>query len=135
MDTTSKAIIIAAGMLIGILIISVSMYMLTSFRQVYENSLNDFEIQQIASFNSFFTQYGSKIKGYDVYNIIGKINEVNADQNATYFIHFDNNITREENFYYTENFLNDYSYSYEFDADGAINRVTITPYIAPADGS
>lgn len=127
MDSASKAIIIAAGMLIGILVISISMYMLTQFRQVYEGSMTQFETQQIASFNSFFTQYGSTIKGYDAYNIIGKINEVNADQNTSYFIYFNNAITREGTFYYTENFLNDYNYSYSFDIDGAINRVYITP--------
>lgn len=126
MDSASKAIIIAGGMLIGVLVISISMYMLTSFRQVYESSMTEFEMQQIASFNSFFTQYGSVIKGYDAYNIIGKINEVNANQDSDYFIHFDNNITREKDFYYTENFLKDFSYSYKYDADGVIYRVYIS---------
>lgn len=129
MDSASKAIIIAGGMLIGVLIISISMYMLASFRQVYESSMTEFEMQQVASFNSFFTQYGSVIKGYDAYNIIGKINEVNANQDSDYFIHFDNNITREKDFYYTENFLKDFSYSYKYDTDGVICRVYISELV------
>ena len=129
MDSASKAIIIAAGFLIGVLLISISMYMLTSFRGVYENSMEQFEAQQIASFNSFFTQYGPVIKGYDVYNIIGKINEVNADLTSNYFIHFNNSITREGSFYYTENFLKDFNYSYQFDPEGSIDRVIITEVV------
>ena len=88
--------------------------------QVLDKTFQDAEIKEanritniiVASFNSFFTQYGSVIKGYDAYNIIGKINEVNANQDSDYFIHFDNNITREKDFYYTENFLKDFSYHY-----------------------
>lgn len=129
MDTGSKAIIVAGGFLIGILIISISMYMLTAYREVYESSMTQFETQQIISFNSFFTQYPSVIKGYDAYNIIGKINEINEDIENNYFIYFDNNITRENDFYYTENFLNEYNYNFYYDADGVINRVSITPVV------
>lgn len=139
MDSASKAIIFAGGILIGVLIISISMYMLTAFRDVYESSMNEFEAQQIASFNSYFTQFGSTIKGYDAYNIIGKINEVNTNPNSNYFIHFSSNdiikqydsvnqcdiIKREKTFYYTETFLDEFTYSYEFDLDGAIYRVRI----------
>ena len=126
MDSASKAIIIAGGFFVGMLIISISMYMLTSFRSVYEQSMTQFEVQQIASFNSFFTQYPSTIKGYDAYNIVGKINEINADNDIDYFISFDNNITRKGTFYFTENFKKEYNYVYYFDSDGVVNRVVIT---------
>lgn len=133
MDSASKAIILAGGILIGVLIISISMYMLTAFRGVYEGSMNEFEAQQIASFNSYFTQFGSTIKGYDAYNIIGKINEVNTNPDSDYFIHFSSNdivkqddiINRNDTFYYTETFLEDFTYSYEFDLDGVIYRIKI----------
>lgn len=131
MDSASKAIIIAGGLLIGMLVISISMYMLTSFRDVYSDSMNQFEQQQIVAFNSFFTQYKSPIKGYDVYNIIGKINEINSDNEIDYFISFVNNgITRDGTFYFTENFQNDFYYNYSYDADGVINEVVISE-IAP----
>lgn len=129
MDSASKAIIIAAGFFIGMLIISISMYMLTSYRSMYDNSMDQFEAQQIMSFNSFFTQYKTPIKGYDVYNIIGKINEINASEEIDYFISFDNNISREKDFYFTEKFTSDYNYSYSFDQDGVINKVVITPRV------
>jgi len=126
MDTGSKAIVIAGGFLIGMLVISISMYVLTSFRSFYEQSMDQFEVQQIAAFNSFFTQYGSTIKGYDAYNIIGKINEVNADKETSYFIYFNNNISKEDTFYFTENLKKDYYYKYYFDVDGVVSRVEIT---------
>lgn len=126
MDSASKAIIIAGGVLIGMLVIAVSMYMLTSFRTFYEQSMEQFEMQQITSFNSFFTQYTSPIKGYDAYNIIGKINEINADDNSNYSISFVDTITREGTFYFTENLNKDYNYSYSYDSDGVIKSVTIT---------
>lgn len=123
----SKAIIIAGGILVGIFIISVSMYMLTGFRALYDESMTEFEVQQITSFNSFFTQYPSVIKGYDAYNIIGKINDVNADDKSDYFITFASStgVSRETSFYYTENFSKNFSYSYSFDADGIVSRVVI----------
>lgn len=131
MDSASKAIIIAGGLFIGVLIVSISMYMLTTFRDVYNDSIAQFDAQQISSFNSFFVNYPSTIKGYDVYNIIGKINEVNADSNNEYFIYFNNDTTIEtinpkEYFYFTEKLEYDYSYSYDLDIDGVISRVYIS---------
>ena len=129
MDSASKAIIVAAGMFIGMLIISISMYMLTAFRDFYDDSMTQFEIQQNSAFNSFFTQYPSTIKGYDVYNIVGKINEINADEDIDYFISYANNIKRDKDFYFTENLTKNYSYQYFFDSDGVINKVVITEII------
>lgn len=126
MDSASKAIIIAGGFLIGMFIISVSMYMLTAFRDVYDKSMDEFEAQQIVAFNSFFTQYPKTIKGYDAYNIIGKVNEINADEEGAYSIYFGNDsITTKDSFYFTENFKNDYEYSYSYDSDGVISSVSI----------
>lgn len=130
MDSSSKAIIIAGGFFIGMLVISISMYMLTSFRGVYESSMEQFERQQIVAFNSFFTQYPSVIKGYDAYNIVGKINEINADEELDYFISFDNNITKEGTFYFTENFTKNYNYTYSYDIDGVVSRIEITEIIS-----
>lgn len=130
MDSASKAIIIAGGFLVGVLVISVSMYMLTAFRSFYDSSMNEFEAQQIMEFNSFFTQYGNVIKGYDAYNIIGKAYDINQDNDVNYFISFKNSTINPDNleqtFYFTENLNNNYNYSYTFDADGAINNITIT---------
>ena len=127
MDSASKAVIIAAGVFIGMLVISISMYMFAAYRDVYEQSMIQFESQQIASFNSFFTQYPPIIKGYDVYNIIGKINEINASNDIDYFISFANNITKEKDFYFTEAFKFDYNYSYSYDSEGVISKIEITP--------
>lgn len=128
MDSASKAIIIAGGILIGVLVISISMAMLTSFREIYTDSMDAFDMQEITRFNSFFVQYGngSTIKGYDVYNIIGKINEVKNNPDEPYFVYFSDNITKND-FYYTENFLNEYIYTYEFDTDGVVSKIVITP--------
>lgn len=130
MDSASKAIIIAGGFLIGILVISVSMYMLTAFRNFYDRSMDEFEAQQIMEFNSFFTQYDTVIQGYEAYNIIGKAYDINQDEDVNYFISFNNSTINPDNldstFYFTENLKNKYNYSYTFDADGAINNISIT---------
>ena len=126
MNSASKAIIIAGGFLIGMFIISISMYMLTAFRDFYDKSMDEFEAQQIMAFNSFFTQYPKNIKGYDAYNIIGKVNEINADEDGAYSVYFGNgSITTKDEFYFTENLKNDYEYTYSYDTDGVINTVRI----------
>ena len=130
MNSASKAIIIAGGFLIGMFIISISMYMLTAFRDVYDKSMDEFEAQQIMAFNSFFTQYPETIKGYDAYNIIGKVNEIKADMDSAYSVDFaSGSIETKDVFYFTENLKKDYMYSYSYDDDGVINTVRIV--VAP----
>lgn len=124
MENASKALIIAGGLLVTILVISVCMYMYTSFKVGYAESMKIHTTQQIHSFNMFFIEYPSVVTGYEAYNIIGKVKEVNANDDAVTSISY-SGIDRDTEFYFTENFKNQYSYTYKFDGDGFVSSVSI----------
>ncbi len=81
MDNASKALIMAGGILIGVMLISLGTYMLTIGRGVSDSSERQIKATQIESFNNFFIKYDSVITGLDVYNILGKIDDINSDEN------------------------------------------------------
>ncbi|MBO5141584.1 MAG: hypothetical protein J6C46_01065 [Clostridia bacterium] len=132
MDSASKAIIIAGGVLISLMVISISMYMIAAGRAVYEQSMDQFEADQVVAFNSYFLQFKPQIKGYDAYNIIGKIIDINANEEAIYTVKLNSTVTRDD-FYYTETFMKDYTYSYKYDSSGLISEVTIGSSEKPAE--
>ena len=132
MDSASKAIIIAGGVLISLMVISISMYMIAAGRAVYEQSMDQFEADQVVAFNSYFLQFKPQIKGYDAYNIIGKIIDINANEEAIYTVKLNSTVTRDD-FYYTEKFMDDYTYSYKYDSVGLISEVTIGSSEKPAE--
>ena len=131
MENASKAIIFAGGVLIAILIISVCMYMYTSFRDLYASSMQMHDTAQVEAFNSFFYNFPSEIKGYEVYNILGKINDVNANSDRLTSITFDSETIssgdyKTTTFYFTEVFNSDFTYEYkDSNSDGIIDYVEI----------
>ena len=125
MGNASKAIIIAGGMLIAVLVISICMYMYASFKSMYAENMVMYDVSQKESFNLFFMQYPSKIMGYEAYNIIGKIDEVNAGEDSLTTILY-NGINRDEEFYFTDALEDWYNYSYTIDSDGLVSYVEIT---------
>ena len=68
MDNASRAIIIAAGFFIGVALISVFMYTLTSFREFQETSNRIISDREKDQFNSNFTPIlkDDVIKGYQM---------------------------------------------------------------------
>ncbi len=125
MDNASKALIMAGGVLIAMLIISLSVYMLTTARGVANASEQRMTQTQIESFNRFFINYPSEITGLDVYNIIGKIKDINNDENSianapSYSGADLSDVTS------TESFADVYKYSYEYGNNGAISTVSFT---------
>lgn len=134
MGNASKALVLAGGMLISILIISICMYMYTAFKSAYSKNMKVHDALQIEAFNANFSMYSDEIIGWEAYNICGKICEVNSDPDAlttvtldlTSVIDIDTYKTHE--FYFTEALKNNvYSYSYEDkNADGLIDTIYIT---------
>ena len=72
MDNASKALVLAGGMLISTLIISICMYMYTAFKTAYFDNMKIHDSIQIEAFNSFFMNYPDEITGWEAYNICRK---------------------------------------------------------------
>lgn len=80
MDNASKALIFAGGILIAVLVISVSIYVITTARGVASASNEKVEANAVQSYNRFYLSYcedgnntdGYNIKGIDALNIYRK---------------------------------------------------------------
>lgn len=79
MENASKALLMAAGVLIGILILSLAVYLFISFGTTSAELHKQNEEQQVAQFNSQFTSYVGKegITIYDVVTIANLATETN----------------------------------------------------------
>lgn len=79
MENASKALLMAAGVLIGILILSLAIYLIVSFGGTSAEIHKQNEEQQIEQFNSQFTSYVGKndITIYDVVTVANLATENN----------------------------------------------------------
>ncbi len=69
MENASKALLMAAGVLIGMLILSLAVYLFVSFGSTSAELHKQQEEQQITQFNSQFTSYEGK-KGLTIYDVV-----------------------------------------------------------------
>jgi len=78
LENASKALIIAGGILIAILLISLFLYAWNIFSE-YQNSKNSLEaIQNTSKFNEEFTQYDrNDVQGYELLSLINKVVDYN----------------------------------------------------------
>ena len=97
MDNVSKAVLYAGAILIAVGLISLTLLVFQSFREY--NGLNrDAQVtQETLDFNKFFVESyysidgtysanGARISGFDVYNILVKIDDINNNPNRFYDI-------------------------------------------------
>ena len=86
MDNINKALLMAGGVLITIMVISVLVYSINSYRSYAERMSAITASSQNESFNRFFTYMSLKsalspdkvnIRGYDAYNVINKAIDMN----------------------------------------------------------
>lgn len=82
MENASKALLIAASVLIGILIISLAIYLFVSFGNTSAQVHKQNEVQQIAQFNSRFTSYEQK-EECTIYDVVTLANL--ATENNIYY--------------------------------------------------
>ena len=82
MENASKALIMAGGVLIGILLISLAVYLFVDFGTTSAKINEKNAQQQIVEFNSKFTSYEEKsdLTIYDVITVLGY-----AQENNTYY--------------------------------------------------
>lgn len=70
MENASNALIIAGGVLIGVLIISLAVYLFADFGSTSAEINKKTEEQQLVQFNSKFTVYESTEKKWTIYDIV-----------------------------------------------------------------
>jgi hypothetical protein len=92
MENASNALIIAGGILIGILIISLAVYLFMDFGSTSAEINKQSEEQQLVQFNTKFTSY-ENMEGLTIYNVItvaGYAQENNKyygdDDNDKYYV-------------------------------------------------
>jgi hypothetical protein len=78
MENASKALLMAAGVLIGILILSLAVYLIVSFGNTSAEIHKQNEVQQLEQFNSQFTSYeGTECTIYDIVTLANLATENN----------------------------------------------------------
>lgn len=92
MENASNALIIAGGVLIGVLIISLAVYLFVDFGTTSAEINKQTEEQQLVQFNTKFTSYENKegLTIYDVVTVAGYAKENNKfygnDDNDTNYV-------------------------------------------------
>lgn len=129
MENASKAIILAGGFLIAMLLISVAMYVFSNIGEYITASRQEEGNYAIDEFNKFFTEsyYSANngmMYGSDAYNIYMKIQDINNDIDAPAIINYSGPSFNKDN--YKSISENSYSYSYHIsESTGYVDRVTI----------
>ena len=82
MENASKALLMAGGVLLGIMIISLGVLLFTNFGGTSSRIHDNIEANQIAQFNSQFTQYVGK-ENVTIYDVITMANL--ATENNKYY--------------------------------------------------
>ena len=70
MENASNALIIAGGVLIGVLILSLAVYLFADFGSTSAEINKKTQEQQLVQFNSKFTTYESTEKKWTVYDVV-----------------------------------------------------------------
>ncbi len=137
MDNAAKALLYAGGILVGVLIISLAMYLYTTYKEAALNNYELLESYRVDAFNNPLTKYGnsSSITGYDAWNILAYIEEA---KNDVYSLGRDiddslGSLTTNESastyyksrLFFIESCERTYHYNYEFGPNGVINKIII----------
>lgn len=96
MENASKALIMAASVLLGMMIIGVATYLFSTFGEYSKNSEQDRTDIQIAQFNSQFTKYNGK-KDITIHDIISVANL--AIENNTNYGFYASNIEKTNSYF------------------------------------
>ena len=125
MENASKALIIAGGVLLGVALIGLALYLFASARGLVDASDSIIYANQIESFNRFYFSFdtGEKITGLDAINIINKAKNDNSSDVSVSEIAL--NAPAPEKIDVSNYFNKIYSYSYTLNSDGAIKAITI----------
>ena len=129
MENASKAVIMAASVMVAVAVISLALYTYSYFRNYAEVSEEKFSLSQTESFNKFYQAYEDttgKVRGVDVVNIYNRAIDDEVEVYDGYSLLKENG----HNGYYVikdeRNYLNMYNYNIEYDSLGRVRRVTFS---------
>lgn len=131
MDNAAKALLLAGGILIGVLLISVGMYMLTSFREVYSQNMNLLDSNRKNNFNSFLMKFNnnSTILGRDAWNILAYAKDASNDEYSFGYGIESTGKLNSNNFrkmlFFTESLDSSYNYQYVIGNDGVVQQIAV----------
>lgn len=128
MDNAAKALIMAGGIFIAVMIVGLAMYILSGARGFARASNDEAELSAIESFNRYYQSFNSTITGIDALNIYNKAIDDSNRVNHTHTVNveIDPSIINQLNAPDGYNYMtNKYSYSYTFDSDGYIDNIKI----------
>lgn len=129
MDNASKALIMAGGILITVLVIGVAMYVLASARGVAHTANEEMQASAAESFNRYYESFGENIKGIDALNIYNKALDDNTRYTSVRYIEItvdkDAMDAMEGADGVTNGMTDDYHLSYSKDSDGYISEITL----------
>ena len=78
MENASKALLIASGILLAMLMVSVIIFAWGKFSDFYNNQDEIDETEELAKFNSQFTNFNrEKVHGYELLSLVNKISDYN----------------------------------------------------------
>ena len=101
MENASKALLIAAGILIGLILITMILYGYGQISSDYKIKEESLKVEQLSEFNKQFIGYDrNDVRGSDLLSLVNKIvnfNTLNADEGQ---IELEINIGEIKNFYY-----------------------------------
>ena len=83
MENASKALIMAGGVLLGVIIISLGVYLFSSYAKYSSNAYDRMEAAQIEQFNAKFLKYYDTISSNVVANGTGSVITKYIDANGT----------------------------------------------------
>ena len=103
MENASKALIMAAGVLIGLIIISLAIYLFTNFATMSRNVHEQIDETRIGKFNEQFLVYeGKEVNIYDIISVANlaiennSYYELDVQTNGNYYIKVTLNKTKDE---------------------------------------
>ena len=72
MENATKALLIGAGMLFAVVVVSMVLYTYTQITTYYNSKQNEQEVKQQAEFNIEFSAYDRDLTGFELVTLINK---------------------------------------------------------------
>jgi hypothetical protein len=136
MENASKALIMAAAVLIAVLVVSLIVYLVATFNQAKKNNAEALNNEQLAAFNSKYLTYDNRtdLTYYDIANIVtmarndNKDNSEDSEDSGKIYVYIEpdlsNDLTDDANYNRLMNKFNKHTYL-DNESDGILKEGTV----------